>query len=132
MTELTNNNFSIRCYLIILSISHDNLKQYILLNKNMDIPNFLLESNNISGLEKYIHNQATNIVFSDPIELIPQLISFNSSNIKNNNETELNLIYGFIMDHTDKIHDSVLWDEFHYASPHKYSDIIFEVSQKLR
>jgi hypothetical protein len=127
-----NNNFYIKCYLIILAIDSANANQYILLNKDKTIPNFDINNNNVIDLDSTVSTLANNLVFSDPIELIPQLITFNSSNIINGEEKELNLVYGFIIDYHDKIHDDTIWQQFSYDQPNEYTNIIFEVSQKLR
>lgn len=129
---MENNNFSIKCYLIILSIESSDLKHYILLNNDNSLPSFYVNRDIINNLEKYANEAAANLVFADSIELMPQLINFNSPNISNKDDNELNIVYGFIIDYTKNIHDNVIWQEFSYAKPDKYSDIIFEVSQKLR
>lgn len=137
---IENNTFSIKFYFVVLGVDPNNLKQYILLNNDNSIPSFYLNKDNVNNLEKYSLDFILNLIFVDPVELMPQLINLNSSNIDNKDANELNLVYGFIVNYTKNIHDSVVWQEFSYnksetADGHitdSYRDIIFEVSQKLK
>jgi hypothetical protein len=130
--ESTTNTFTIKCYLVILSVDPVKLNNYILLDQNSNIPNFVLDHSLAKNVQKSTLETAANLLLINELELIPQLISFNTNNIINANDQELNIVYGFIIDYTTKINSSVIWQQFSYLEPNKYSNIIFEVSQKLR
>ena len=65
-------------------------------------------------------------------DLMPQIISINSKHIEKTSENTLNIVYGFIVPYSKNLSDQAHWIKFDYLEPTKYSNLIFEVVQKLR
>lgn len=71
-------------------------------------------------------------IFVSDFELLPQLINIDSPILSTNNESSiLNVVYGFIVKHTNSVNNA-FWLEFELLKEQPYSNILFEVMQKLR
>lgn len=132
MNNSNPESFFIKLYLVILSTNISHNKKYILsTNKdNIELPYVYLESQHLDNLEKNIITKAQEFVFTNELELLPQLINLHSSFI-DLVKGELNVVYGFVINKIDNINNSY-WIEFDYFTPNKYSNLIFETIQKLK
>lgn len=70
-------------------------------------------------------------VFVSDLELLPQLITLNSTVLSNDTKNTLNVVYGFIVQHTQSINNA-FWLEFQLLKEQPYSNLLFEVMQTLR
>jgi hypothetical protein len=96
----------------------------------MELPFMFLESNNLEKLDTDIVENVQKFVFANELELMPQLISLHSRFIEES-PNQINTVYGFIIDQTDNINNSY-WIEYDYLTQNKYSNLIFETTQKLK
>lgn len=127
-------SFKVRIYCVLLSTDIPNNKQYILSSSkdSIEIPYFNLEPSMLDNLEFDIISKMKELIFVSDIELLPQLISLNSSQLEII-ENSLNTVYGFLVKYTTNINsDKVYWQEFNYLTPNKYSNLIMQVIQNLR
>lgn len=126
------NTFIVKIHFVILATNTKRNKQYILsLNeKEIDLPFMILESNNLEKLDSDIIEAAQRLVFTNELELMPQLINLHSRFIEEV-PGQINTVYGFIIDQTDNINNSY-WIEYDYLTQNKYSNLIFETTQKLK
>ncbi|NDC71876.1 MAG: hypothetical protein EBZ62_00275 [Sphingobacteriia bacterium] len=104
-------------------------------NEEIVFPSFGLTIENVTDLDNHIIKFLKEYIFVSDLELSPQLITLNSIHmIKNNIEEEknqLNTVYGFIVNHTNSI-NNCYWTYFDYTQPMTYSNLLFEVIQKLK
>jgi hypothetical protein len=126
------SKFNIKLYLIVLGVDKQNGKRYVLSLDNNKIipPTISLTKDILDNLQTNIVKYIQEFVFTNELELIPQLISLHSSNMETI-DGELNTIYGFVIDKTDQINNSN-WIEFSYTNPTEYSLVIFETIQNLK
>lgn len=125
-------NFNIKIYLVILATEIKRDKQYILSlsEDDIQIPYTYLDSNVLNNLDEFITKSVQSFVFTNEIELMPQLISLHNTIIENT-PGQINCVYGFVINKTDNINNSY-WIEYDYFTPNKYSNLIFETTQKLK
>lgn len=126
------SKFVIKIHFVVLATNPKRNKQYILSlsEKNMELPFMFLESSNFEKLDSDIIERAQEFVFANEIELTPQLINLHSRFIEEIPD-QINAVYGFIINQTDNINNSH-WIEYDYLTPNKYSNLIFETTQKLK
>lgn len=131
---MIKDKFSIKLHLVILATEISLNQQYVLSTSKEEItlPCLYLENNFCSIIEDKILSYAQSLVFTNELELTPQLININDKNI-DSVDGELNAVYGFVISKTDNINQSsVHWIPFDYIHPNKYSHLLFEVTQKLK
>jgi hypothetical protein len=124
--------FKIKMHFVVLATEVKRDKQYILSSSENDIeiPYTYLDSSLLQNLDEAVIRNVQKIVFANELELMPQLISLHNKFITES-PGEINCVYGFIIDKTDNINDS-FWIEYDYLTPNKYSNLIFETTQKLK
>lgn len=129
---MDKEKFVIKLYLIILTTNVSHNKNYILSTNENDVdpPCVYLTSDLLDSLEKNIVEQAQKFIFTNELELLPQLINLHSPFI-DIVSGELNTVYGFVVNKTDNLNNSY-WIEFDYFTPNKYSNVIAETIQKLK
>ena len=128
------SSFNVRLYCVLLSTDIPNNKQYILSSskEDVEIPFFELESEMLEAMDSSIISKMKTLVFTNDIELLPQLITLHNTDVDSSPDT-VNVIYGFLVKHTPNIDsDKVNWQEFNCLKPHKYSNLIMQVIQNLR
>ena len=119
--------------LIVLAIDKIRGRQYILSQHPHNIVLPSLEMTNSirdSGIEEQLIKYLQKFIFTNELELTPQLINLHSKHIEIKDNT-LNTVYGFVIDYTENINE-LFWIEFNYTNPNTYSLLIFETIQKLR
>jgi hypothetical protein len=127
--------FGIKVNLVIIGTDIPINKQYVLSSDSSDIviPSLSLEKKYLKNIDDSIIEYAQTLVFTNELELTPQLISLHNDTIENASNNELNVIYGFVVKKTENIDNSkCFWIEFDYVNPNKYSNLLFEVTQKLK
>jgi len=126
------NKFDIDCYCVVLSTDIPKNKKYILSLNQDDIilPKISVNSDNKNNINQALINYLKELKISDNnLSLIPQIICLNSDNIESS-DTTINTVYGFLVDYHETIISSY-WISFEYTKPNKYSNLIFNVIQKL-
>jgi hypothetical protein len=126
--------FKVNINAVVFATDIPNNKKYILSTKDTDLefPHLILDIDKLSSLNSVLVNYLKQYVFVSDLELLPQIINLHSSDIKNEDQTPtLNVIYGFIVNYTNSI-NNCYWIEFDYLKPIQYSNLIFEVIQKLK
>lgn len=131
-----NDQFLVKMHFVIFTTQIAANKKYILsTNKDtIELPFKVLSVNDLSNIDQSITSSLKEYIFVNELELIPQLINLHSLYIENkeDNKNILNTIYGFIVGYTDNINnEKCSWVEFDYLNPIPYSNLIFEVTQKL-
>lgn len=128
-----NNQYTISINCVVLSTDITNNKQFVLsLSKDsIEFPNFLCDNDFLDNQEIYLSKFLKKYIFVNEAELMPQLICIDSKYISDNKD-RINLVYGFVTSKTTSISDDVNWFEFSYQEPNPYSNILFEVTQKLK
>jgi hypothetical protein len=129
---MSNKKFAIKLNLVIIGTDIPINKQYILSAKfdDIELPFLYLDSQSIADIEQRVVEYAQSLVFTNELELTPQLISLNNKFI-DSAKNELNVVYGFVIKKIDNI-DKSYWIEFDYMNSNKYSNLLFEVIQKLK
>jgi hypothetical protein len=129
------NSFNINLNFVILTTGVEKNSQYILSSNPSELvlPKTPLSGEWIANLElNIIDYLKKNYIFVSDYDLMPQIISINSKHIESTSENTLNMVYGFIVPYSKNLSDQAHWIKFDYLSPIKYSNLIFEVVQKLR
>lgn len=126
------NNFGIRIHYIVLSTDIPNNKTYLLsIDKEiLKLPSFEANSENINDIEKHLVEHLKNLVFTNEMEMIPQLISFNDSFIPNKVSDVVDVVYCFVLTLTPSL-NGCFWKEFNYSEPSEYSNLIFKAIREL-
>lgn len=111
------------------------LNQRLVLSLDKDkivLPSCLLNAEMISkGIDESLIEFLKQYVFVSDLELMPQLINLHSATLCENNSDALDVVYGFIIQHTMSLNNA-FWLEFDFLTPQPYSNLLFEVIQKLR
>jgi len=125
-----SNKYTISIQCVVLSTDISNNKQFVLsLSKDqIEFPSFECSSNFLNETEEYLIQYLKKYIFVNDVELLPQIINLDTKYISNN----INIIYGFITTKTSSIGNGANWFEFSYQQPNPYSNILFEVTQKLK
>lgn len=127
-----SNTFNVKINCVLFS-TNINLNKRYLLSLDSDkiiLPSFDLLPEHLENTEYKIIEFLKQFVFVNDLELLPQLININSK-LLSNNTNDLNVIYGFVINHTNSINNSH-WIEFDLLAEQKYSTLLFEVMQKLK
>lgn len=125
-------SFNIDCYCIVLSTDIPKNKKYILsLNKeDMVLPKIPVTADVLENTNQVLIDYLKKLNIADnDLSLIPQIISLHSPYIEAPDNT-INTVYGFLVEYHENIVDSY-WIPFEYTEPNKYSNLIFDVVQKL-
>lgn len=126
-----NLQYKINIHCVVFGLDIPSNKKYILSLSSEDIlfPSLVITKEHLLSLEESLINNLKQYVFVSDLELLPQLISLHDRSI-NEEENTVNVIYGFIIDKTININQAY-WYEFDSLVQHRYSNLIFEVIQKL-
>lgn len=126
--------FNIIANLVVICANLHNGKKYILSLNNNDIklPSLELDKDKLLVLNRTLMDylKSLNIGNDNMSILIPQIISLDSTHIESDSES-INVVFGFLVDYYSNI-NNCYWIEFDYGIPNKYSNLIFEVVQKLQ
>lgn len=129
---IDKEKFVVKIYFVILTTNISHNKNYVLSTDadSVELPYIYLNSDHLDSLEQKVIEQAQTFIFTNELELLPQLINLHSRFIEVV-PGELNTVYGFVVNKTDNLNNSY-WVEFDYFTPNKYSNIISETIQKLK
>jgi hypothetical protein len=122
-----DSQFKVNIKTVVISTQIELNKKYLLSqNEKVWQPiTFDLNIDMLSNLEKNIIDRLKQYIFVNELELLPQLI-----NIALNENNELDIIYGFLVNYTQSL-NNCFWVEFNLAAELSYSNLILEVIQKL-
>lgn len=129
---MSSNLFRLNAHCVVLGTDMVRQKKYVASTSADDLifPVLQLNQDNIKSINlsliNFLHSK---LPYVTDIELIPQLININSEYIVSQPD-DLNIIYGFLVDHKQQLNE-LHWIEFDDFKPIQYSNIIFEVIQKL-
>jgi len=128
-----HNKYTVNIQCVVLSTDIPNNKQFVLSlsQDQIQFPNFVCNSDFLKNTETYLVDYLKKYIYVNDIELLPQLINIDTKYISDNEDT-LNMIYGFITSKTNSIGNGACWFEFIYQEPNPYSNILFEVTQRLK
>lgn len=124
--------FTVEVHCVIFGTNIQANKKYVLSIDNNEIvfPKFRLSSSILTDFDKNLLTFVKQYVFVNDIYLLPQIINIHSPILSSENNT-LNIIYGFIIEHTTNI-DKSFWIEFDFLKPIPQSPLLYEVIQKLQ
>jgi len=119
-------NVNIKC--IALSSQMELNKKYVLTKteNEWDPPTLALNNEWFPNIEKNLIDKMKNLIFVNDLELLPQVVSVK----QNDDQQSIDIIYGFIIGYTESLNEC-FWLEFDFLQEKPYSQIIFEVIQKL-
>lgn len=128
-----NNKYNINIHCVVLSTDIPNNKQFVLSlsNNAIEFPSFACNNDFLNNPEEYLIQHLKQYIFVNDIELWSQIINIDHKYISSSDDT-VNIIYGFITTKTSSIGNGACWFEFSYQEPNPYSNILFEVTQKLK
>jgi len=135
--------YNIHINLIIVTVDLKTTKKYILSKKSDDIviPRISIDTLNRGKLKLELSEYIRSIIPMNILGIIPQIISLHSQlltntykklNLYNLEETNIESVYGCLVDHITPIKSDYHWVEFSYNIPNDYSSNIFEVCQYLQ
>lgn len=140
--------YNIYINLFILTVDLKSQKKYILSQeeKDINIPRIALNSINKSKIKYELSEYIRNIIPMNILGVLPQVINLHSQTLANtykkldlysysleeNNESNIESIYGCLVDYINPSNSNFHWIEFAYEIPNNYSANIFEVCQYLR
>jgi hypothetical protein len=132
---MSNECFNLKAHCVVLGTDIRNNKKYIAstLPEDIKFPCLNLDAKSIETLNStLIYFLQNKIKYASEIELIPQIINLHSKDIVNEEDKQnnLNIIFGFVVDYQPNLQDCY-WVEFNDLQPVQYSNLIFEVIQKL-
>jgi hypothetical protein len=129
---MPDNTFKVKVNCIVFSTNLTLNERYVLsLNsENVEFPSFDLTPKHLENIEYEIIQFLKTFVFVNDLELLPQLININSK-VLSKDAQELNIIYSSVVNHTININNAY-WLSFNILKEQPYSQLIFEVLQKLR
>jgi hypothetical protein len=125
-------SFSINCYCVVLSTDISNNKKYILSIEpdKITLPSIPVTKDMIENTNQSLISYLKDLnVSEDDLSLMPQIICLHSGHIPSDENT-INTVYGFLVDYNPDIKNAY-WISFEYTQPNEYSNLIFEVIQKL-
>jgi hypothetical protein len=128
-----SDKFFIILNCIVLGVDKSKGFQYILLDKDNKIPKILLDYKNYkTNINELYINKIKELIYVSDLELMPQIISFNTDLIPCE-ETTINVVYASVIAYTESIHDELaLWKEFKFDETNDYSELIVDVIQKIK
>lgn len=123
-----NQTFNVNIRSVVLTIRTDLNQRYILSTDSSEwnAPVFSLTSDMLTDVVNELVKKMRELVFTNELELIPQLITIQPGD----NPNDLNIVYGFIIQYTSSL-NNCFWIEFDFAKEKPYSNLILEVAQKL-
>jgi len=128
-----NKKYDVNIYCVVLSTDIPNNKQFVLSlsSEQIDFPHFACNTDYLNTPEEYLAKHLKQYIFVNDVELLSQIINIDNKYICDNEDT-INIIYGFVTTKTTSIGNGACWFEFSYQEPNPYSNILFEVTQKLK
>jgi len=130
-----DQKFSIKIHCVVIGTDLRNNKQYLLSldEKETVFPSFFLDNTNKSNIEESVVDFLKQYVGVSELELMPQLISLNYTDLSSNNKkkNQINTVYSSLVNQNSSINNAY-WVEFDFLNPNKYINLIFEVIQKLK
>jgi hypothetical protein len=128
--------------LFIISVDIKTEKKYILskCNNEICIPQISLDDLNKNKIKNSLSEYIRSIIPMHTLGILPQIITLHSSNLANAykklnkdfNDTDIQTVYGCLVDPIPPVKDDFYWIEFNYELPNDYSSNIFEVCQNLK
>lgn len=120
--------YKVNIQTIVLTVKPEIDKRYILSLDAEDWrpPVISLDNEILSDIDNILIKKMKELIFTSDLELMPQLISIKPGH----KDTELDIIYGFIINYTHSLNNCV-WLEFDLKQEKPYSRLILEVAQKL-
>lgn len=129
------DKFSINLHCAIISTDIPVNKKYVLsTDKNLiNLPIIKFNKNIKNNIDEYLIKELrSNYIFVNELELMPQLISLHYA-ILEKNENEIDVLYGFLVNHTNNINDNnCYWVEFDYLETNTHTLLLCDVIQRLR
>lgn len=134
ITTNKQQNFYIKIHCVVIGTDLANSKQYVLSIKDEEIqfPSFFLDIINKNNIEQHMIDFLKQHVAASDLELMPQLISLNHSDLSDNKKKKnINVVYSSLINKSSIINNAY-WIEFDFLNANIYSNLIFEVVQKLK
>lgn len=132
---MQNDTFRLKINCVVLTTNLALGKKFVLsLDKDLiTLPSFDLKAETIASntLESYIVENLKKYIFVNDLELLPQLITLHSNNIKRDNQDTINTVYASLVNYSNSLNNAY-WIEFDYLQPNEYTPVLIEVIQQLK
>lgn len=124
-----DSRYKVNFKCVVLTTQEKFNKQYVLSLDEKDFrpPILTLDKSISNGIDTHLIKFLQQLVATSDIELIPQLIDIE---IPESSDSEIDIIYGFLIKHTDNI-NGCYWLEFSLANEAPYTNTILHVIQRL-
>ena len=131
---MTKYSVNIHCVAISTELSKEKAFIFSLSEKDIVFPVIEINNSNLSDIDQTVIREMQKYLMTNPLELVPQIITLNCETLKENKKKHtLDIVYGFLVKEGIKNFNSY-WIEidFYNMSALKYPNLIFEVIQKLK
>jgi hypothetical protein len=130
------SKYNIDIHIVAISTNLSIEKAFVLSKHETDIvfPTLSIDNTNVSNIDKNIIEIMQKYLMTSELELIPQIISLNKTDLNKSSSKKntLNIVYGFLIKEGIRNFDSY-WIEINFAdTKHPYSNLLFEVIQKIK
>ena len=123
-------NVNLNCVVFSTNISLNKRLIFSLDPQQIVLPSLPLSTEVLDNVQGSLIKFLKQYIFINDLELLPQLIYIHSP-VLSKDDSSLNIIYGFLVPYTLSINNG-FWVEFQLLQEQTYSQLIFEVMQKLR
>lgn len=130
MLLMNNYTVNLNCVVFSANVSLNQRLIFSLDSEKIVLPSLSLTPEVLGNLEESLIKFLKEHIFVSDIDLLPQLINIHSP-IISNDTNQLNIVYGFLVPYTFSINNG-FWIEFELLKEQPYSQLLFEVMQKLR
>jgi hypothetical protein len=128
---MSKYSIDIHCIAITTDIANGKFMVLSIEPDKITLPILSVTKENADSLNESVTTLMQKYLMTNQVELSPQIISLNSTQIKHTKKNHLNIVAAFLIKENIKYFDS-FWIEFDYENNSEYSGLILDVIQKLR
>lgn len=130
------SKFNINVHIVAISTNLSIAKAFVLSTNETEIlfPTLSIDNTNVDNIDKNITEMMQKYLMTSELELVPQIISLNKPDLNkpSSKKNTLNIVYGFLIKEGIRNFDSY-WIEINFADiKHPYTNLLFEVIQKIK
>jgi hypothetical protein len=129
------SKYNIDVYCVAITTDMQNGKAFVLSTKpdKIELPLIEIDNKNVDNTYKVLVSSVQRYLMTHELELSPQIINLNSSNIAPRKKQTINVIAGFLVKENVKHFDSY-WIEFNLTDPNpgQFNGAVLETIQRLQ
>lgn len=120
--------------ILLLTNKMDINETYVLSENKKEIilPKIMVDDTNKNNLISILNNKILTILSVNELELIPQITSHHYIFEKNEDSNKINIIFSYLVSYCNIIDKEYSWFKFHWATPNKLNDLLYQTIQLLR